>query len=107
MVVKDGPRVPNAIDAALKNLERSLERGLRSLKGTYMELSNERLEILRKSGSSDVQDMVDEIRRLRKIESIARHIRDDLKRCAGMVPVTLEAELDDALFPDMGSPASA
>ena len=46
-----------------------------------------------------VQDMVDEICRLRPIERIARLIRDDLKRCAGTVNIVLEAELDDALSP--------
>jgi hypothetical protein len=69
-----------------------------------MKPSEQQLEILRKCGSSDVQDMVDEIRRLRPIERIARLIRDDLKRCAGTVNIVLEAELDDALFPDLVTP---
>lgn len=41
-----------------------------------------------------------QVARLREIEKVARMVRDDLKRCAGLVSVVLEAELDDALLPD-------
>jgi hypothetical protein len=45
-----------------------------------------------------INSLVEEFERLKKIEKIARLIRDDLKKNMGYVRIVLETELDDALL---------
>lgn len=64
-------------------------------------MTDETLTLLAEFGNPDTQDLVREVRRLRVIEKVALKVRDDLKRTAGEVTVALEAELDEALFPEL------